>query len=75
MSIVRAGFLTALGQFSVGLVGVALALAVPSLLGQLGGLWCKRRLPERTLYRGPLVVLLVAGVNLLLRAVAEFLAA
>jgi uncharacterized protein len=75
LALVRIGLLAALGQYTLELVAVGLALAVPSVLGQQAGLSFKGRLPERTLYRAVLIVLLVAGLNLLWRAASSFMAA
>lgn len=74
MSVIRMGFLAVLGQYSALLVGVGLALALPSILAQRVGLWFKGRLPEATLYRAVLIVLFVAGLNLLWRAAQAFAA-
>ena len=74
MSIARVGLLVALGQYSQVLLVVGFGLAVPAILAQRVGLWYKGRLPERTLYRAILVVLAVAGLNLLWRAAGALLA-
>lgn len=68
MAILRIGLLAALDQYTLTIVGTGLALAVPAVLGQRVGFWFRGRLRTRALYRGVLVVLLVAGVNLLVRA-------
>lgn len=68
LALARIGLLAALGQYTMELVAVGLGLALPSILGQQVGLWFKGRVPERTLYRAVLVILLVAGLNLLWRA-------
>jgi uncharacterized membrane protein YfcA len=68
MSMVRVGVLAALDQFTTTLVLIGLALTVPSILAQSLGLWFQGRVPARTLFRGVLVVLLLAGLNLLVRA-------
>ena len=72
LALVRIGVLAALDQYTIELIAVGLALAVPSILGQQVGLSFKGRLPERTLYRAVLLVLLVAGLNLLWRAATAF---
>lgn len=75
LSLARIGLLAVLGQYTMELVAVGLGLALPSIFGQQVGLWFKGRLPERTLYRAVLIVLLVAGLNLLWRAAATFTSA
>lgn len=67
MGILRIGLLAALNQYTMTLVGIGLALAVPTVLGQRVGFWFHGRAPTRTLYRAVLIVLFVAGINLLVR--------
>jgi uncharacterized membrane protein YfcA len=73
MAVMRVGLLTGLGQYTLPLVGIGLALAVPSILAQYVGLWFKGRLPAETLYRGVLVFLFLAGANLLVRSALDIL--
>lgn len=68
MAVLRVGLLAGLGQYTPTILLLGVALAVPSVLVQRVGFWLKGRLPAETLYRGLLVLLLVAGANLLLRA-------
>jgi uncharacterized membrane protein YfcA len=69
MAIARIGLLGALGQYTQVLLFVGFGLAVPAILAQQVGLWYRGRLPDRTVYRAVLVVLAVAGTNLVWRAV------
>jgi uncharacterized membrane protein YfcA len=70
MSIVRVASLAALGQYTVPLVVGAVLLVAPSIAAQRLGLWVQARTATRTLYRLVLVVLFVAGINLIWRAVS-----
>jgi uncharacterized membrane protein YfcA len=74
MAIARIGLLGALGQYTQVLLLVGFGLAVPAILAQQVGLWYRGRLPDRTVYRAVLVVLAVAGTNLVWRAVTALAA-
>ncbi len=74
MSILRIGLLATFGQYTVALLVLSLTLAVPAILGQRVGFWYRGRLSTRTLHRAVLVLLLLAGANLVVRAVLGFLA-
>lgn len=71
MAILRIGLLASLGQYTVALLALGLALAVPAVLGQRMGFWFRGRLSPRTLYRAVIAILFVAGANLIVRAVAS----
>lgn len=75
MSLARIGALVALQQYTWLLLAVGLGLAVPSIAAQRVGLWLKGRVPDAILYRAVLVVLFVAGLNLLWRAALAVTAA
>jgi uncharacterized membrane protein YfcA len=75
LSLARIGLLVALDQYTSLLVAVGFGLAVPSIVAQRVGLWLKGRVPDGILYRAVLVVLFVAGLNLLWRAALAFSAA
>jgi uncharacterized membrane protein YfcA len=70
MSVVRVASLAALGQYTIPLVFGALLLVLPSIAAQRVGLWFQARTATRTLYRLVLVVLSIAGLNLVWRAAA-----
>lgn len=74
MSIIRNVVLAGLGQYTTGMVVVALILLVPSFAGQHVGFWLRGRLPAPTVERAVLVLLLVASLNLLFRGVEGLLA-
>ena len=74
MSLVRLGTLAATDQYRLEVVLLGLGLAVPAYLAQLGGFALQARLPAATLQRIILVILLVAGVNLLWRGLSQALA-
>jgi uncharacterized membrane protein YfcA len=74
MAILRIGLLAVLDQYTFILVATGIGLALPSIAVQRLGLWFKGRLPEQALYRGVLVILFLAGANLLWRAVTTLAA-
>ncbi|MGZ9275480.1 MAG: sulfite exporter TauE/SafE family protein [Candidatus Limnocylindrales bacterium] len=75
LSLARIGLLAALDQYTWLLVAVGLGLAVPSVAAKRVGLWLKGRVPDAILYRAVLVVLFMAGLNLLWRAALAITAA
>ena len=75
MSLIRNVVLAGLGQYTLTIVGLALLLLVPSLVGQRIGFWLRGRLPARTIERSILLLLLVASLNLLYRGIEGLLAA
>ena len=62
--------LIALGQLTPGLLGLALLLVVPAVLGLFTGMWLQGRLPKQGFQRAVLLVLAVAGGNLVLRGLS-----
>ncbi len=75
MSLIRNVVLTGLGQYTMGIVELAVILLIPSLAGQRIGFWLRGRLPAHTLERAVLILLLVASLNLLYRGIEGLQAA
>jgi uncharacterized membrane protein YfcA len=74
-SLMRNVVLAGLGQYTTSTLGLAVVLLVPALVGQRVGFWLRGRLPALTLERAVLILLLVAGLNLLFRGIEGLLAA
>jgi hypothetical protein len=75
MSLVRTGVFAVLGQYTAAALVLAAILLAPSVVGQRAGFWLRGRLATSTVERAVLVVLLLAGLNLLYRGVTELGAA
>lgn len=75
MSLIRNVVLAGLGQYTTGVLALALILLIPSLAGQRLGFWLRGRLPAHIVERAVLILLLVASLNLLYRGVEGLLSA
>jgi hypothetical protein len=74
MGILRMGLIAASGLYTLPLAAIALVVFLPAIAFQRAGFWLQGRFPARTLHRIVLVILLVAGANLLWRAVTQLVA-
>lgn len=73
MGVVRMAQLAAFGQYDGDTVFVALALLAPSIAFQRVGFWIRRRISTTLIYRGVLILLLLAGMTLLGRGLSQLL--
>ncbi len=71
MGLLRLATLVAAGELSPGALAISLALCVPALLGVRAGFWLQRRIDQKVFNRLVLLVLLVAGVQLVYRGLGE----
>lgn len=75
MGLVRAGVLGGLGLYTGASVLLSALLLLPSIGGQVIGLWMRGRVPAALLQRAILLALLFASVNLIWRGLQGALAA
>ena len=74
MSLIRLGTLGMLGAYTLEVVVLGIALALPAWLGQRLGFWLQRRLSAQAFQRVILIGLLAASANLLYRGVTQAIA-
>lgn len=71
MSAIRVATLAVLGEYTVALLLLGLAVAVPAWLGQRVGFWLQGRLSAEAFQRVILVALLLTSANLLWRGISQ----
>jgi uncharacterized membrane protein YfcA len=71
MGLLRLVTLLLAGELSPATLAISLALCVPAMLGVRAGFWLQRRIDQKVFNRLVLLVLLVAGVQLIYRGLGD----